>query len=103
MKKTEEYLLDFGIKPNIKGFFYICDAVDIIIADNGIRTGELYEEIAMRRETTNSKVERAIRHAFQKIDFERETTRMFFTERSCNGAMLKTLALKIGGLHEGTN
>lgn len=63
-----DVLLNIGVPAGVKGFSYICDAMVIFDEDAYYRGGKicaLYEEIAKRRETTASRVERAIRHAFE--------------------------------------
>lgn len=65
--KIENVLLEMGIPAGIKGFRYIADAVEYIDKHGAnIRaTKELYPDIAEMRNTTASRVERAIRHAFE--------------------------------------
>lgn len=64
--KIENVLMDMGVPAGIKGFNYIADAVEILDEHKGdiSVTKELYPSIAKKRSTTTSKVERAIRHAF---------------------------------------
>lgn len=65
--KSEDVLLKMGVPAGIKGFTYIADAVEYI-DEHGTDikvTGELYPAIAKTRNTTASRVERAIRHAFE--------------------------------------
>jgi two-component system response regulator (stage 0 sporulation protein A) len=61
-------LHDLGIPSHIKGYQYIRDGVGIIFNKpdtiGGI-TKELYPELAMKYNTTVSRVERAIRHAIE--------------------------------------
>lgn len=63
--KIENILMEMGTPAGTKGFNYIADAVEYI-DENGTDisvTKELYPEIAKKRNTTSSRVERAIRHA----------------------------------------
>lgn len=57
-----------AIKPNLKGFYYIEDALEFAMEDreylNGITT-ILYPMIAQKNATTSSRVERSIRHAIE--------------------------------------
>lgn len=65
--KIEDILLAMGVPAGIKGFNYIVDAVEIFDergTDIGI-TKELYPAIAKKNGATSSRVERAIRHAFE--------------------------------------
>lgn len=67
--KIEDALLAMGVPAGIKGFAYITDAIQIFDergTDIGI-TKELYSAIAERNDTTPSRVERAIRHAFEVV------------------------------------
>lgn len=64
--KIENVLIDMGVPTSIKGFNFIADAVEYIDGRKGdiSVTKELYPAIAKKRSTTASRVERAIRHAF---------------------------------------
>ena len=64
--KIEDTLLAMGVLAGIKGFTYIVDAIQIFDergTDISI-TKELYPSVAKKNSTTQSRVERAIRHAF---------------------------------------
>ena len=66
--KTIDVLLQMGVPASIKGFTYICDAIELFDTDPYYPDGKicsLYFEIARLHETTASRVERAIRHAFE--------------------------------------
>lgn len=64
--KIEDTLLAMGVPAGIKGFNYIADAIQIFDerGTNISITRELYPAIAERNNTTPSRTERAIRHAF---------------------------------------
>lgn len=65
--EIEDILLAMGVPAGIKGFNYIADAVEIFEergTDISITKG-LYPKIAEKNSTTPSRVERAIRHAFE--------------------------------------
>lgn len=67
--KIEDALLAMGVSAGIKGFNYIADAIQIF-DERGTNIGitrELYPAIAERNNTTPSRVERAIRHAFERV------------------------------------
>lgn len=86
--KIENVLMDMGIPVNIKGFMFIADAVEYINEHKNIDgiTKELYPEIAKKRNTTPSKVERAIRHAFGVARSERgnyETVEKYIGFMNC--------------------
>ena len=58
-------LLDKGIKININGFWYLHDAVQIVLDNNNIVPAlvkDLYPTIAMNYETKWENVERCIRY-----------------------------------------
>lgn len=65
-EKIEDALLAMGVPAGIKGFNYIADAIQIFdeMGTNISITKELYPAIAKKNNTTPSRVERAIRHAF---------------------------------------
>lgn len=71
MRKTiEDAVLSFGIPPHIKGFKYLCDAIELKINGMDAIVKGIYTTIAENNEDTVSKVERAIRHAITKIDMD---------------------------------
>lgn len=65
---TMDVLLRIGIPAGVKGMTYICDAVELFDTDPYYPDGKmssLYADIAHKNDTTPSRVERAIRHAFE--------------------------------------
>lgn len=67
--KIENVLMEMGVPAGIKGFTFIADAVEYI-NKNGVNisvTKELYPYIAKKNDATPSRVERAIRHAFEVV------------------------------------
>jgi len=67
-EQTEDALLNMGCSPANKGFGYICDAMELF-KDEELKqhTIDLYGKIAALNNTTASRVERAIRHAFSSL------------------------------------
>ena len=68
------YLLEIGMPVNVKGYMFIRDAVLLSLKDDSMRTSitkRLYPAIAMKYQTTSSRVERAIRHAIE-VSFARK-------------------------------
>lgn len=64
--KAINALIEMGMPADIKGFQYIIDAM-CLFEDEQWRTGKttaLYFKIGTMHDTTASRVERAIRHAF---------------------------------------
>ena len=98
-RKIENRLLELGIKPNLKGFSYICDSVEMITDDTvpKHKMMYLYEVVAKKNNTTSTSVERAIRHAITKVDLGNWNER--YTYSTCsklsNSEFLYTLALRI--------
>lgn len=67
--KIEDTLLAMGVPAGIKGFNYIADAIQIF-DERGTNISiakELYPAIAEKNDTTPSRAERAIRHAFEVV------------------------------------
>lgn len=97
-KKTENALIELGITPNLKGFDYICSAVEIISKSKGkVKLVDgVYVDISKEFNTTASRVERAIRHAFSKVDIESKAFIEYLgTDKLNNGALLYTLAYRL--------
>lgn len=99
--KVEDVLFAMGIPANVKGFKYIIDAVQIISRDGCTVsiTGVLYPEVADMNHTTPSRVERAIRHAFEIANSNRGDYEVFEKYighiNTNNGAALTSLYKRI--------
>ncbi len=94
-RKIENALFELGITPNLAGFDYIRLAVEIIqnSKEKMKLVGGLYVDVAKEFKTTNIRVERAIRHAFSKMDIESAAFIKYFnTDKLTNYALLYTLA-----------
>ena len=69
LEKTITSLLhSLGIPSHIKGYQYIREGIELMYNDPsliGAITKEMYPEIALKYDTTSSRVERAIRHAIE--------------------------------------
>lgn len=93
--KVENILSEIGIPANVKGFDYIADAIDVF-GEMGYRisvTKTLYPEIAKRNNTTSSRVERSIRHAFEianstRGDYENYEKYIGFTNTTNYAALI---------------
>ena len=98
-RKIEDRLLELGIMPNLKGFSYICDLVEMITDDTvpKYKMMYLYEVVAKKNKTTSTSVERAIRHAITKVDLGNWNG--CYARSACtnlqNSEFLYTLALRI--------
>lgn len=67
-KAISALLHSLGIPSHIKGFQYIREGIELMYKDPsliGAITKEMYPEIALKYDTTSSRVERAIRHAIE--------------------------------------
>ena len=67
-KEIVNYLLEYGIRPNLKGFNYIHRAIEMTIDNGNVLpqiTKEVYPVIAREFNDSASKVERAIRHSIK--------------------------------------
>lgn len=92
-ENVEDLLFGFGITPNLAGFRYIVDAVTIY--DNQ-PICHLYRNVAHMNNTNYASVERAIRHAFSKLDFHDEKVVTFFgNQKRNNGELIATIHLKL--------
>lgn len=66
-KEIVKCLLKKGIRPQLKGFEYLCTSIELEIQNNGKlkTTKDLYPKIANIYNDTCQRVERAIRHAIK--------------------------------------
>lgn len=95
-RKTENVLLELGITPNLKGFEYICRAINYISVDRTVKMCKVYEFVAADLDTTYQRVERAIRHAISKMDKDSEAWEKYIgIKNTTNSAVLYTLAMKL--------
>ena len=60
--EIQDELIRIGVKPSLKGFHYLVDAIERYDPKKAIYAG-LYQEIAELHNDTISRVERVIRHA----------------------------------------
>lgn len=61
-------LHDLGIPSHVRGYQYIREGIMLLYANDGYTTAvtkEIYPKIALKYQTTSSRVERAIRHAIE--------------------------------------
>ena len=97
-----DVLMNIGVPAGIKGFTYICDAIELFNTDPYYPDGKisaLYIDIAKKYHTTPSRVERSIRHAFDialtKGDPDMVSRYLDLTNRQ-NSTLLRTLYLESG-------
>lgn len=99
--KVIDVLLDVGVPAGVKGFSYICDAIEIFDTDPYYAAGKmsaLYIDIAKKNDTTSSRVERAIRHAFETAIMKGNqdmVNKYLDTVNTQNSNLLKTLYLRL--------
>lgn len=70
-KKIVDYLFNCGVKPQLKGFRYLYEAIVMTIKNNYEMpkiTKVIYPTIAEKYNDTKGRVERACRHSIQTSD-----------------------------------
>lgn len=107
-ERITNLFLTLGIPAHIKGYQYLREAVQMVIADRNVInriTKELYPGIARRFDTSASKVERAMRHAIEvawnrgRLD---SVNRMYgykvfdAMDKPTNGEFISCVAEKLG-------
>lgn len=65
--RVGDLLIELGVTPALKGFYYILDAVEIVTDNPEIKTRDMYEVISIRHNTEAGRVDRSLRHAFSRI------------------------------------
>lgn len=99
--KTINALLEMGMPADIKGFRYITEIMCLYDNDNKLIDGNLmgvYQTIAKQNDTTVSRVERALRHAFSIVQTkgELEIVEKYLTMlHQKNSALLATLYYRL--------
>lgn len=66
--KVTRIIHEIGVPAHIKGYLYLREAISMVVEDMdylGAITKELYPSVALKFNTTPSRVERAIRHAIE--------------------------------------
>lgn len=71
-KNIERALLEDGIMPNLKGFYYLVDAIEMYQPTMDF-VKVLYKKVADKNGTSWQNVERGIRHAITKSRTRRGT------------------------------
>ena len=84
----EKILFELNIYPDIKGFIYIPEALELIRKGHEKVTA-IYEIIAKKHKVTVTAVERCIRHAFGRMNWEKHFVKDMFGEcPRTNGTLL---------------
>ena len=98
--KATNALIEMGMPADIRGFKYIVDAMQMF-EDKTVRTGKittLYSEIAKLHDTTASRVERAIRHAFGRVILKGDLSiveKYLTLQSTTNGNLLHVFYLRL--------
>ena len=98
--KAINALLKMGMPADLKGFQYIVDSM-LLFEDKSHRNGKiltLYYMIGKMNDTTPSRVERAIRHAFEVVLTKgnlKEVEKYLTTQNPTNGNLLHVLYLRL--------
>lgn len=72
-KEIREDLVRFGIMPKLRGFIYLIDAIEMAIEDRNIICGgiiNIYKKIGMKYNVKWQSVERSMRYAVEKNEYE---------------------------------
>lgn len=99
--KTIKALLEMGMPADIKGFRYITEIMCLYDNDNKLVDEKLmsvYETIAKQNDTTVSRVERCVRHAFSTVleNRDSESVKSYLdTPHRKNGVLLATLYYRL--------
>ena len=107
IQQITKMMLEIGVPAHLKGYHYLREAIHLSAGDMelvGSVTKLLYPEIAKRYQTTDRKVERAIRNAVE-VSWERGNAEFFETVfgysretgkvRSTNSEYIACLADKV--------
>lgn len=93
--KIQKFLLKHRVRPNLLGFYYIPQAVEIILKANFKKVNVvdgIYNSIAMENKTTATSVERAIRNLITTLP--EEMLEELEIDSRANSTVLYALALK---------
>lgn len=101
--KTGDILLKLGITPDLSGFNYIIDMVEMINNGEVSKMMTAYSDIAQKRGHTAYGVERGIRQAIRRVNAESEEYERYIGANiakesnggMANSAFLYTLAYRV--------
>lgn len=98
--KAINAMLEMGADAGNKGFQYIVDAM-VLFEDDEFRNGkimDLYRKIAEMHNTSQTRVERCIRHSFKTIlekGKQRAIEKYLSTQNTTNSNLLHTFYLRL--------
>ena len=99
-KRTEallhKILMSYKIMPNLEGFTYICDAMDILWkkGKSSYPSMQIYKEIAAKHDVSHQSVERSIRYAIRRANTDHDTIFGFLDNITCS-VFLSTLYVRL--------
>lgn len=79
VEMISEFMLELGIPAHLRGYQYLRSAVEMCVEDMelvGSVTKLLYPDLARRYQTTDTKIERAIRNAIE-VSWDRGNSDLF--------------------------
>lgn len=88
----DDVLFDFGIPKRLKGYYYVRESVEMIMANPGLRrryTTDIYPTIAEKHETRPENVERAIRNVIDVAHKNNFRNSMKNFEMTLGGELVK--------------
>ena len=96
-RRIEETLIKCGMPVGLKGFQYIPEACAVLAEKPNIKITVMYEVVAKKFDTTASRVERSIRHAFSRTikKGNHEMVQKYFGNENTNKNTLKLLLWNI--------
>lgn len=77
--KAEQLLIELGIYPSLRGFKYICEALEMLKSGE-YQVTELYRKIGEHHNSPDYTVERNIRCALSKINYEKPIAVKYLSE-----------------------
>ena len=67
----EQTLWELGVPPHLKGFYYLHDAINIVLeAEGKVSNKSIYAALAEQYHVNRTMIERSVRHAI-RVTFER--------------------------------
>ena len=94
-QKIRKLLKKLQITPNLSGYYYLMDAIEMVYKDKEEyinATIELYNDIAKKHNQKMSKIERGIRTAISKMDINVFKQMFKYTGKVNNGVFIFMVA-----------
>ncbi len=90
--EIKELLNKLGIRINIKGYWFWITAIEYKAEHEDVNMLELYDKVAKLHNTTRSRVERALRHAYEYV--KGDLQKYFKINYTINNSTFLLLALE---------